>query len=445
MPIRVGQEVDLVADKRYIQHVRGQSISDAYDVLVELITNADDSYNRLFRRKERERDGGDILVQYLAQRKGQPSKIIVRDRAEGMDSKDMENSLIRMGAYSSEVGNRGYMGRGAKDCTALGDLTFESIKNDKYYRCRITHELKFVLEMDRKKATSEDREILGIIRGNGTAVTLELNQGVRLPRFEHLRVDLPWHFALRDIMSETSASSILLENLNSSEKPIRLVYRPPEGRLVIDDFCQAEGYHGATARFKLWRADEPLPECKSGSRFERFGILIKGTRAIHECSLLIDEFKTDPHARNYFGRLECPYIDQLLSEYEEARSKDFPHPPVNPRLIIDPNRRFGLERTHPFAKALIQNPSEKMRALIAKDKQRDKRDSHEIANQDMRTRLSRLAKLAGRFLRQQLDELEELSIGEAADDQAFAQQGVFIYPTYLNVQVSRIRGRTIHS
>jgi len=274
MSIRVGQEVDLKAEKRYIQHIRDQSISDVYDALVELTTNADDSYSRLFRRKQRERDGGDILVQHLEQRKGQPSEIIVRDRAEGMDSKNMEKSLIRMGAYSSEVGNRGYMGRGAQDCTALGDLTFESIKNDKYYRCRITHELKFVLEVDGKKATSEDRQNLGVMRGNGTSVTLKLNQGVRLPRFENLKIELPWHFALRDIMSEEPVSRVLLERLQSSEKPMPLVYHPPEGKLVINDTYHVDGYHGATASFKLWRSDEPLPECKSGSRFERFGILI---------------------------------------------------------------------------------------------------------------------------------------------------------------------------
>ena len=205
MSIKVGQEVELQADKRYIQHSREQAISDVYDALVELITNADDSYNRLFQRKIINLDGGEILIQYLEQRKSQPSLIIVRDRAEGMDAKDMERSLIRMGAFSSEFGNRGYMGRGAKDCTALGELIFESIKNERYYRCKITHDLKFILALN-QKATLEHRQSLGLQRGNGTSVTLKLNQGVRLPRFDHLKTELPWHFALRDIMAEESDS-----------------------------------------------------------------------------------------------------------------------------------------------------------------------------------------------------------------------------------------------
>lgn len=443
MSIKVGQEVELQADKRYIQHSREQAISDVYDALVELITNADDSYNRLFQRKIINLDGGEILIQYLEQRKSQPSLIIVRDRAEGMDAKDMERSLIRMGAFSSEFGNRGYMGRGAKDCTALGELIFESIKNERYYRCKITHDLKFILALN-QKATLEHRQSLGLQRGNGTSVTLKLNQGVRLPRFDHLKTELPWHFALRDIMAEESDLIVRLQKRNSSEKPMRLVYRPAEGTIVANETYKLEDCPDATVHFKLWKAVEPIDESKSGSRFERYGIVVKGARAIHECSMLIDEFKTDPHARHYFGRLECSYIDKLLSDYEFERANNKPHNSVNPRLIIDPNRRYGIERNHPFAKVLFQNPTEKLRSLIAKDKQRDKQDRLEIVNEDTQRRLNQLAKLAGRFLRQQLDELEELSIDEATDNDSFDRVGIFIYPTFLNVKVDSERTLTVY-
>src|SRR2546425_6486127 len=164
MNIRVGEKINLRADRRYIHHIRDHSIGDVYDALVELITNADDSYSRLFRKNKRPNDGGDILVEHMEQRKGQPSKIVVRDKAEGMNSEDMEKSLLQLGAFSSEAGNRGYMGRGAKDCTALGNLVFESIKDDRYYRCKITHDLKFVLEINGSKATQEQRKNLGLER-----------------------------------------------------------------------------------------------------------------------------------------------------------------------------------------------------------------------------------------------------------------------------------------
>jgi hypothetical protein len=205
--------------------------------------------------------------------------------------------------------------------------------------------------------TNEHRKYLGIEHGNGTSVTLELNQEVRLPRFQNLVVDLPWHFALRDIMSEVSESRVLLRRMGDHEtNPEKLVFRPLEGEIAVDETFDIEGYRGAKARLRVWKTPELLEEYKD--RFERFGIIIKGHRAIHECSLLSDEFKKDPHAQHYFGRLDCDYIDQLMKEYEECRAKGQPYPPANPRLLIDPNRRYGLERRHPFAQALLQTPIE---------------------------------------------------------------------------------------
>ena len=162
MKIAVGQEINLQADKRYIQHVRDHAMRDVYDALVELITNADDSYNRLFEQKRRNRDGGDILIEHLEQRKGAASCLVVRDKAEGMDASDMERCLLRLGTYSSKSGNRGYMGRGAKDCSALGDVVFESIKDGRYFRCKITQSLKFVLEENGSRATDAQRHALDL-------------------------------------------------------------------------------------------------------------------------------------------------------------------------------------------------------------------------------------------------------------------------------------------
>src|SRR5262249_31901465 len=124
MKPKVGQAVSIQTDTRYLKHNRDYAIGDIYDALVELITNSDDSYNRLFRRGKREQDGGPIIVGHLEQRKGESSYIVIRDNAEGMDSDDMFRSLGRIGARESAEGNRGYMGRGAKDCTALGNLTY---------------------------------------------------------------------------------------------------------------------------------------------------------------------------------------------------------------------------------------------------------------------------------------------------------------------------------
>jgi hypothetical protein len=441
MSVKVGVEVPIQVDKRYVQHVRGHAIGDVFDALPELLTNADDSYGRLYQRKQRDRDGGDILIEHLEQRKGQPSRIVIRDRGEGMDDKDMEAKLAWIGAYESKAGDRGYMGRGAKDCSELGNLSFESIKNERYYRCRVTHDLKFKLEARNEKITKEIRKRLGIPRGNGTSVTLDLNSGTRMPRFDSMVSDLPWHYALRDIMAENSPSRVLLRRGDDGE-PVRIVYRPPEGEVVIDEEFNVAGYTGAKARLKVWRSAESLEDSKP--RFERYGILVKGKRAIHECTLLSDEFKKDPNARRYFGRLECPYLDDLLAQYQERLKREDSQPPENPRLVIDPNRRFGLERQHPFVKALLQLPIERLRALLAKDRESEEHQQREVANDETRARLARLAKLAGRFLQEQLDELEELTETDDVDKKGFAKNGILIYPTYLSVGVGNVRALTVY-
>src|SRR5216684_7819547 len=434
MEIKVGQPIKLQTDTRYVQHNRDYAIGDVYDALVELITNCDDSYNNLFRKQKRTRDGGDILIEQLKQRKGQASYIVVRDKAQGMDSNKMKSALLRIGAHSSEAGNRGYMGRGAKDCSALGNVVFESIKDDRCYRCKITQDLNFILEVDGKTANQSERKRLGIPHGNGTSVTLELAPNVRVPHLDSLVQELPWHYALRDILSVDSDTRALLRKVGANgHGSIPLVYRPPEGELVLDEEFDVEGYAAARAKLRIWKTPEPLED--TSPRFERFGIIIKGTRAIHECSLLADEFKKNPMARRYYGRLDCAFIDQLMLDYEEDRKVGRQHPPENPCLVVDPNRRTGLERRHPFVRKLLQIPTERLRALIAKDREQEKTQQREIANQETRNRLDKLAKLAGQFLREQLDELEELGAGDALDTGMFAKQGVLIYPTYLNVGV----------
>jgi hypothetical protein len=416
-------------------------MGDVYDALVELVTNADDSYGRLFSEKRRPVDGGDILIEYLEQRRGRPSLVVVRDRAEGMDDRDMEAKLGRIGAYSTTSGTRGYMGRGAKDCTALGDLVVESIKDDLYYRCRITHGLKFKLEARRETAKDELRSQLGIPHGNGTSVTLELLPEVRLPRIDNLAAELPWHYALRDVMAADSPSRVLLRKVGEKD-PSRLVHRRPEGELVVEETFKVDDFPEAQASLRIWRSPEPLEDSKA--RFERYGLLIKGKRAIHECSLLADEFKKDPTATRYFGRLECPFLDELLDGFETRLARGETPRENNPCLVIDPNRRFGLERRHPFVKALLQVPIERLRGVLAREREREKAERRQVASSEMRTRLARLAKLAGRFLQEQLDELEELTVGEDVDVGSFAKTGVLIYPTYLRVGVGRERTLTLY-
>ncbi len=441
---RLGSPIDIRLSSRYYQFNRSFAIRDVYDALVELITNADDSYHRLFKRNRRNSDGGPILIEYLEQRKGKPSVVVIRDRAEGMSLKEMMDKLGEVGTRRSEEGDRGFMARGAKDCTELGSLTVESIKDDRLYKCQLTQVPQFVPLLNGNKVTSAVREGLHIQHGNGTVITLEISQNHAMPRFENLIRDLPWHYALRDVLGEHSGTKVLIRNLNrSGDGSERIAYQQPEGELVCQLVFEIPEYNAAKASLNIWRSTEPFED--SGERFRRAGILIKGERAIHECSLLSQEFERDPYARRYFGRIECAYIDKLLRDFDRRRERGEQHDQSNPSLVIDPNRQQGLIRDHPFVKALLLIPSEQLRALIAKDRELDRSKKQQIENENTRNRLSRLAKKASEFLKQQVEDLQELTADDDVDKSAFTKQGVFIYPTYFKVAVDEERTLTYYA
>jgi len=411
--------------------------------LVELITNCDDSYHRLWQNKLRSKDGGPILIEIREQRKGAPSLIVVHDKAEALKLETMHEKLAKVGAHRTENGSRGFMDRGAKDCTELGNMTYESIKDGKYYKCMITHKGQFV-PLEKRNVDEKTRKRLRILHGNGTVVALEVGANYRIPHIDTLIRDLPWHFAFRDILSESSATRVHIKNLNDpNKKAERVVWRQPEGEIVCDEEFPVPGYPDAIAKLKIWRHPEPFDD-PNDRRFRRSGLIIKGERAIHECSLLYPGLEKDPLALRYFGRLDCVYIDRLLNEYDERRETNTPHPPENPSLLIDPNRREGLILEHPFTKALFQVPSERLRDLINKDRERDKSVRREIASEETKERLNKLAKAASKFLSQQVEELSELTEGDKVDAKAFSKKGVLIFPTYLHIAVGEIRALTYY-
>jgi hypothetical protein len=114
-------------------------------------------------------------------------------------------------------------------------------------------------------------------------------------------------------------------------------------------------------------------------------------------------------------------------------------------LLIDPNRQHGLIREHPYTKALFWIPAERLRSLIAKDREVERSTQLQIANEETQNRLDKLARKASDFLKRQLEELEDLTQGEDVDKSAFAKQGVLIFPTYLNVALGQERALTYYA
>jgi len=112
--MKLGVPIDLKFTTRYYQFNRQFAIRDVFDALVELITNSDDSYHRLYKYKKRSEDGGPVLIEICEQRKGEPSLVVVRDKAEGMTLQEMIENFGDVGTRRSKSGDRGFMGRGQR-------------------------------------------------------------------------------------------------------------------------------------------------------------------------------------------------------------------------------------------------------------------------------------------------------------------------------------------
>ncbi len=443
MNFKLGVPEKINVSNRYVEFNRSNAIRDVYDALVELITNSDDSYHRLFKDKKRNEDGGPILIEIKEQRKGQPSLLVIKDKAEGMTLEIMDRKLKMMGERTSEEGDRGFMARGLRDCTELGNIKIESIVDEKYYCCELTRNLEYIPKNNGDRVNDLLRKKLGIEKRNGTVVTIELSINVRVPRIDTLVRELTWHFALRDILSEKSQTKVALRNLNENDSKLeKIIWGQPDGELIYNEKFVIPEYPLAECKLILWKSQELLDDSR-GDRFRKSGIVIKGERAIHECSLLLNGFEKDELAKKYFGKLECPFIDKLLQEYDDRRKRNTSHQMDNPSLLVDPNRQSGLRRDHPFTKALLNIPSEVLKKFLEQDKKSIKKQSQEIANKETQERLSALAKAAGKFIAEHVDNVEETNIGDP-DNDTLATKGLIIIPARFSIAVGEIKNLTLY-
>jgi len=356
----------------------------------------------------------------------------------------MKVKLSIVGNRTSEAGDRGFMGRGLKDCTELGKIIVHSIVDEKYYGCVLTTDGKFIADLESgKKAITQLRNSIGIKRGNGTEITIEVKSNFSIPRVDTIARDLKWHYALRDILSEKTPTKVSLQDLNKNNSPDKVIYCKPEGELLVNQKYIVPGYPQAEFHLEICKSPVVL-EDPPNLKFRRSGILIIGERAIHECSLFYSGFEKDDVAKKYFGRLECPYIDILLNEWDEREDKNLSHPPDNPTFLIDPNRQDGLNDKHPFTIALFKIPSDILKELIEKDKKEINTEKQEVANQETQKRLTELAKAASKFLSEQIDDVEDNNTKNNLDENIFTKKGALIYPPYLNVALGEVRVLTFY-
>lgn len=346
-------------DPRAYFFIRNAAIRNIYDAMTELITNSIDAYNKMDTPVH-----NDI---YTVLDYDNKSMILV-DHAIGLSGDDMERCFMQVGAYTSTKESRGIFSRGAKDVSALGDVTYTSIRNGKISQVIITSVGKTAMYFKNRDVTDLHRVKYNIPE-NGMHVRLYINNYIYRPGYEELVHNVSQSSQLRDILSSKDVSvhlkyttsirsSDLDERTGRVEKNTIIRYSfPKQEKQLIRMRYYVPGYEGVIATFELFMADEKLTDY-SDDNLNDYGILLTDSTSIYENSLLHSTFRNNPYMQRIYGRITCDHIHELMLGIEENHNSKNPHP------IIDPSRINGLSRKHPFTKAMLSIPIKRLIVVL---------------------------------------------------------------------------------
>ena len=419
------RKVELDGTRRLIQD-SNVAIRDIYDAIVELVTNADDRYQILGT------DGRIDIELYRRRSPDKPTTLSVRDFADGMTSNVMSLKLGHTGGRVSGLEQgmavRGTNSRGAKDIAALGKVTFESIPGDGWiHSCSISEYFDFE-RYESTKVTSAERKRLGIRRGTGTVVTIELNARSRIPSSANLRKNLSRLVPLRDILCDARRKLTLKEG---TKKPVDIKAPMLSGRDRLKVRFDVPEYRGAKAKLTIRRTSEVLEREKN--RFRRGGVLIKSRHAVHEATLFDKDLETDPHALKFFGRLVCNHIDELWNEFDQRVEDRAGADPKNPMPVLDPSRRSGLTREHPFVKALFAEALKRLRPLVEEERRNAEHERASVESQATRKRLNKLERAATKFMERQGAEDDTARDLSGTSGRVFQDAGYSLSPPFARI------------
>lgn len=229
--------------------------------IVELLTNSDAAYARLGSDQQRKHRPISITVNHVER------YFEIKDRAEGMSPKTVEEKFTKGGA-TSDAGHRGYFGLGAKDCAAFGSLELHTVDKDgNYSTVKIPGNFRDC-SGDHGKATAEDyRKIHGENRRrSGTAIRVDIDShelgGARIPRFDTLARDLRTHYALRSLIKRNKVHlNVITGKKNNAEQ---LVYpgfpweNNRKAKQIVDTELEVSGYPDSCPKLVLYELAEPI-------------------------------------------------------------------------------------------------------------------------------------------------------------------------------------------
>lgn len=337
-------------NERAYRYIRQFTIKSPEDALIELITNCIDAYNK-----------GNIInklveIEYLEQ-----GILKVRDYAIGLNGQEMSDCFLQVGNFTNVQGARGFFSRGAKDISAIADLEFHAIKDNKYSKVILNNDAYGKLEISDIDVTDEIRTNIGIASpNNGLLVVMKLLPNFYVTNPSDLAESISKLAVLRDIMSNVNNTIYFSDISESGDVQFKrqLIYTYPPGSLILDLSYVVPGYPSSTATWKVYKSVDIIEQPKKDNEM-RFGFLIKDDATIYEVGTIDDRFRWNPYMPYLYGELKCNTISDLLYDYDINGAS-----PTNPVPIIDPSRLTGTNKKHPFIDAMLSIPRVRLDQML---------------------------------------------------------------------------------
>ncbi len=417
-----------LSDRGFREDIELAMGNDVRRAIIELVTNADDSYIRLGAP-------GEIVIE-VEHRRSKPRLIEVRDDAEGMTLEDINTRLAVQGGETSgfDAGNRvrGFFGRGGRDVVHFGPVSWTTLRNGEHHEFALEHDTTATRAY--RITTLPPRSE----RRSGTIVRLEVRDRFTVPRHATLLEDLSRHYALRSILTDGNRSKIFLQD-SGKQSSEELRYSSPHGLLVAEDEIEIDGYPGATARYSLYESPVSLNDDKDRT-YWKHSLLITSQDAAYDI-FPGGKFASEPYASylaRLFGTVDIPFLAELIREFDQRDSKGLRHDELNPTRLVRRDRG-GLSREHPFIQQLYTAVESVLTPHINRLQEEAKAERTGRVSEENRRRFGD----AGRILNEYLVE-EELPTDGAGEGLSGAERvGLSIIPSSLVLEPGRAGAMTL--
>jgi len=387
--------------------------------LVELITNADDSYIRL----EDENKPHNGLIEIVYKKDGHCGIFAVRDHAEGMSIDDVRNGFKKYGAATSGLTTgkrvRGYFGQGAKDALAsMVDGKICTFKDDKYTECRIfIEDNKPMYEIiDTFQCMTGLRNIHGIDR-NGTVAYFKADpkRSIKVPQLNTVHEELANNFLLRKIMTNPKRKVMVVDNEGITRQ---LRYQMPKGKEILseDFFVTYSDFGDFPVHISIWRAERELTQTGD----DRHGGLLLVDDEDSVLGISLFRYDHEPLAARFFGEVRIGRFRVLLEKEEAVLGEE----------------RDGLVTRHPFCEMLITEIEKRIEKQVREEKIRKQKEAQSKIDSEEATRYRKACSILNKIAEVEVQDVTNLG-QNPTDKLEEPPDGFCLYPPSAQITVSK--------